>query len=419
MGDGYVSRSAAVRWGAGATPTRPLPDVIAGVLTQATGRLIRPDTLWPGVRQGSQYVASVEGFEGDWSASDAVALLAKLGNEHSAHRRLFAVGGPTLLELAGAWQQSSAGSRSARRSGERVTASVVDFLEEEVARLRRLDDGQSGVFVLKAAQHGITMTTELLDQHTYGGNIGNRLLAVAGELSQLAGWISFDLGSHAEAQRYYLLGLRAAHAAGDRRLGALVLSCLAFQQTWRQRPAEAVSLLDIAKRGAKPHATPRLLSLLAMRRARAYAALGLGADAARAMAEAEDQLRAGPHERDPAWLYWLDPSVLLSEQGRCLVQLKDGRRAAHHLKRGLALLDAPRSRDRTMYGLCLAVAHVPHDLEEACHQASLVLPSLGEVGSQRCRELTQALCDRMLSHSHVPFVHDFLGQAAVHLDGKV
>src|SRR5207302_1806645 len=81
-----------------------------------------------------------------------------------------------------------------------------------------------------------------LDDGQYTAQVGAQLCAAAAELGQLAGWVSFDAGLHGAAQRYYVAALHAAHAAGDRPLGANVLSGMSFQATIVGDPRDGVGL---------------------------------------------------------------------------------------------------------------------------------------------------------------------------------
>jgi hypothetical protein len=59
------------------------------------------------------------------------------------------------------------------------------------------------------------------------------------ELGQLTGWVAYDAGLHALAQRYWIAALRAAHTADDPALGAYIVSWMAQQATEQGRGPEA------------------------------------------------------------------------------------------------------------------------------------------------------------------------------------
>src|SRR5262245_51345748 len=89
----------------------------------------------------------------------------------------------------------------------------------------------------------------------YTEPVGRRLLGVVGELCQLGGLVTSDAGRPAEAVRYYLAGVRAAHAAGDELVAASNLSSLAYQLSYTGDAREAVAVAASAVKGARGVAT--------------------------------------------------------------------------------------------------------------------------------------------------------------------
>lgn len=90
---------------------------------------------------------------------------------------------------------------------------------------------------------------DVLDQSSYTAAMGQRLYFLAAELGRMAGWASFDAGLHAEAQRYWLAALHAAHAAGDRLLGSNILKSMSLQCYDFDQPHEALALASSAYQG--------------------------------------------------------------------------------------------------------------------------------------------------------------------------
>ncbi|WP_216917635.1 hypothetical protein [Nocardia noduli] len=401
----------------GTVPRDPLPAVIAGILTEARGQTVTADQLWPGTgTHGAVWLAaSTDVAAGTWPVADTIELL----NECTAGvdaRTYFAVSGNELISVAASWASMSQPLISQRRHASRpvhVTPEFVEHLEQNLAQLRRLDDGCGGELVLRTITHQLSLAIDLLNEAQYRSAMGQRLLSVAGQMAQLAGWLAFDLGRHGFAQRMYLLGLRAAAGAGDRQLGGLILSCIAFQQTWRERPHDAVAIMTSVNRGLRHTATPRVAALIAMREARAFATAGMNRETSHALDRAWAALDQGPREDDPSWTYWMDETVLISEAGRCHLHLGDTVTAEAQLSRGLAQLGANASRDRVLYGLSLALTHARgnagrHDIELACHEATQVLPMLPMVGSARCRNLIAAIGAELRPHRGLTSVRDLL-----------
>jgi len=401
-------------------PRDPLPAVIAGILTEARGQTVTADQLWPGTgSSGAVWLAASTGVvAGTWPVSETIALLNE-GTTSADPRTYFAVSGPELISVAASWSSTRQPVISQRRVSSppiHVTPEFVEHLEQNLAQLRRLDDGCGGELVLRTITHQLRLAVDLLNEAGYRGAMGQRLLSVAGQMAQLAGWLAFDLGGHGLAQRMYLLGLRAAAGAGDRQLGGLILSCIAFQQTWRERPHDAVAIMTSVNRGLRHAATPRVTALIAMREARAFATAGMNRETSDALERASTALDHGPREDDPSWTYWMDETVLTSEAGRCHLHLGDTVAAETQLSRGLAQLGDNASRDRVLYGLSLALTHARanagrHDIELACHEAAQVLPMLPMVSSARCRSLITAIGAELRPHRGLASVRDLLDSA--------
>ncbi|MGW0771388.1 hypothetical protein [Streptomyces sp. NPDC002676] len=65
----------------------------------------------------------------------------------------------------------------------------------------------------------LELTTSLPDDARCTSAVGTRLHTAVAEGARLCGWLSFDSGHHAAAQRCFLTVLRAAAAANDHATG--------------------------------------------------------------------------------------------------------------------------------------------------------------------------------------------------------
>jgi hypothetical protein len=166
------------------------------------------------------------------------------------------------------------GPLAAALQGDRVTSQLADRLPPMVAELRRMDDAHSPLVVLSLAERDFAWVPGLLDQSSYDEVTGRRLHVAMAELGQVAGYAAYDLGDHGRAQRFYMAGLRAAHTAGDRVLGAHILKCLAEQSADLGHPQDALMLIDSALAGSRGATSPGQTALLHSWRARAQASLG-------------------------------------------------------------------------------------------------------------------------------------------------
>lgn len=103
----------------------------------------------------------------------------------------------------------------AKHGGGRVRASLVAFLDSEVTDLLR---------------------------GSYNDEVGRALMAATAEATYLTGWMAFDTGRHAMAQRYYTQALRFAQAAGDKPLGSEIISYMSYLAQDAGSYADAVRL---------------------------------------------------------------------------------------------------------------------------------------------------------------------------------
>ncbi|MGW4519159.1 hypothetical protein ACWEO4_46555 [Streptomyces sp. NPDC004393] len=274
--------------------------------------------------------------------------------------------------------------------------------------------------------------------HQYGG--GLRRKAVVGQLNEVAGHlesrqapeverglfrvmaflggtaatIAWDSGLQRPAQSYYLLALRAAHAAGDAAFGANVLAGMARQMLYRDRPQDALELVHLAQKGAR-RAGPRLQSMLHTREAWAYAAMERAAAFQRATAEAVDALANAGSQADPYWITYFDEAELAGVTGGRLLDMarkepkQHAARAADSIRQALAHRgpdEAGRSHALDTIGLAEchflmgdiagAVDHTRRAVEAAAFtQSSRVRTQLGQlypytVGKGASRPMAEA-----------------------------
>lgn len=232
------------------------------------------------------------------------------------------------------------------------------------------------------------------------------------ELGQLAGWAAYDAGQPSLAQRYYVAGLRAAHSADDRPLGAHILGSMAEQATREGHPREAVTLVDTAVAGVRGRATPRLLTSLYLRQPYAYAALGDASGCTAAISKARTHVERIEQDADPPYLYWVDPAVITAEAGRALLQLGKADQAAVMLEEGIGLFDESFVRDRMSYTIRHAQALTQpgpqQDLDAAVERGRAALDLSASLDSSDSVDRFRDLVDQMRPHTTVPAVRDFV-----------
>lgn len=311
------------------------------------------------------------------------------------------------LRMAHEWLVLEPPQVSERRSGRRISGNLLSTLEERVKELRLLDDRLAGGDTHELVGRELSATLMLLEDSSYTETVGCRLLSVAGELAQLAGWVSSDAGLYDTAARYYILGARAASSAGNRAVAANNLSSLAYQLANVSRPRDAILLARSAVSGAQREA-PLVQALLLERVAWAHATAGESRQAEYALGQVEEALdRATVSGDNPSWLYWLDKREADVMAGRCFTELRRPLKAVPILESTTASYPAEAPRELALYLSWLAVAYADaREIEESCRTAQCVLALSQDVHSARIHERLSVMFDRLGEYSNVQVVRE-------------
>lgn len=257
-------------------------------------------------------------------------------------------------------------------------------------------------------QAHLAMLTELLSARGSLPPMAHReLCSLAGETSGLIGWMFWDLGQHAQAERQFTAGLKAAVASGDKPLGAYLIGCIASQPMHMEDPDRRLRVLSGQTMGvAITDATPHTLAWLTSLEAGAYALLGrmgdfeTASDRVRtALAHVDDVERRRPRERFFTPLY-----------------------AAESEATGLLLLDSPARAQAVLepvmddaYGrwpswLALDMAKVGLQLNEPEIAAEWAMRALRDAQAAALEPVLANLRPmrrELLPQAHLPAVQEF------------
>jgi Flp pilus assembly protein TadD len=355
-----VSAKGPYHWLNGARPHDPVPGLVATLFTHHTGTPVTAADLgWDRGGNAATFALADDGLAGMWAPGNALpALQHVVRSEAMPSRRTFLViSGMALTAAAHQWMVDIERLTFAA-AGRRIDTAIVDDLDRIVAAKRRVDDALGGGVLYRSVREELAFVIELLTNASYSESIGKRLYAVAAELARLAGWACFDNAADAQAQRYFLVALRAAQLSGDRALGAHILGFMGVQSTLSGDPADAVTLLRSSHEAAASVMTATEKAALFGRLARAH---GKGANP-KATDECAEQaftlLTESKPAEDPDWIYWCDDADLSGMIGEGYVALGDSDTAAKYLQRAVDGLSASRPRDRVIWITSLASAHL-------------------------------------------------------------
>jgi transcriptional regulator with XRE-family HTH domain len=386
---------------------------------------IPADLLWfdlPG-RRRAQAVGVNELFEPGHDAADASRLALTNDDWTNAHSRDLAellregvelsITTDAVSRLVHEWLVVEPPQLVEVSGGRHIGDGLVTKVERRVAQLRRMDDFVAGGDLHELVERELRTTMNLLREAAYDDHMGRRLLVATGELCQLAGWVMGDAGNYPEAEHYYSVGVKAAHAAGDAPLAANLISTLAYQVSNVGNPREAVLLAQTADAGAKRQATATVRALFKERVAWANAKAGDRRQTERALAAVETDYEHRTPPDDPEWVYWLNEAEIDVMAGRCYVELGVPDRAVPLLSGALSHYDERMTRELALYTSWLAEAQVMlGNVEEAVASATKVLELTAQITSARSDDRVRLLRQRLRPYQAEPAVADF--EAQVH-----
>ncbi|WP_421107536.1 tetratricopeptide repeat protein [Streptomyces sp. NEAU-S77] len=309
--------------------------------------------------------------------------------------------------MAGGAAAAADGVRPSRRAGQAEAAAV----EEAVRRIRLLDDrhGADSLYVHTARPLSAAYT--LLDAGGYGRSVVERLYAGAGELAISVGWLAHDSGRLTDARSHYAEALATARVTGDPALEAHAFCNTAFLARDAGRPREAVRAAQAAQRAARRLASPRLLSLIALREAGGRAWLADRSGCERALLRAQALFGRGPCDDDPEWMTFFGEAELEGLEAQCWSALGDWGRAAEHARRAVSLQKPHFTRNIALFTTELANDLVADgEPEAAAAAADRALGLLNQVTSSRIRRMLEDTARLLRPHGRNASVADFLAR---------
>ncbi|MFI8965498.1 tetratricopeptide repeat protein [Streptomyces sp. NPDC053493] len=319
-----------------------------------------------------------------------LAITTRNDEESDVLRRAFMTGGTVTVAAASLGLGGTAGATiPAPRGVHRVGETEVRAVEDAVRQIRLLDDrhGADGLY-LRATQPLRTAFALLDAGVTARRSTADRLHNGAGELAISVGWLAHDSGRVDDARSHYAEALAMARVAGDAALEAHAFCNTSFLARDTGRYREAVRAAQAGLRAAQPLASARLLTLLALREAGAWAGLGDRSACAQALGRAHGYFQRGPGEGDPEWMSFFGEPEMEALEAQCWSLLGDWSRAARHAERATVLQDPHFARNLALYRAQLAgdLAHAGRP-EEAAAEVRRVEDSLQGVESARIRTL--------------------------------
>ncbi|MFF4404609.1 hypothetical protein ACFY2W_13610 [Streptomyces sp. NPDC001262] len=433
------------RWLDGEQPREPIPKILSELFSERFGCVVGIEDI--GLRSAHQS-PSVGGVDMPWAGRQTVELLSEFSRSDLMLARRGFLGtslalsaGPALIEPMQRWlvpgpssrEERSEGSAAQERSrrGTRLSKPELELLESTTKMFRQWDAQCGGGLRRKAVVGQLHEVTDLL-QEPQAEATARRLFKVAAELAELAGWMSYDVGLHPTAQKYFVLALHAAKEAGDRPLGSYVLSNMSRQMIHLGRPDDALELIHLGQYGSRETATPRTQAMLYAMEARAYASMGQPAKCKRAVTMAEDCFAdCLPADGDPDWIRFFSEAELNAENAHSFRDLAyvAGRSPTYaslarpKMERAVELFsqDPEHQRSYALNLIGMATVHLmEREPEESTLLAGQALRIAKQVRSERVNNRLRKTVDSAVrDFGEVSEVRELTDQLALHLPDSV
>lgn len=383
-------KSSVSHWLRGRVPHPPTPELVAAALTARLGYEVTVEDI--GLRRDGRDAERGDGFAVADSPPGTAQAVATLTG-HDMRRRDLLIGSgfaaaafaqPALYAMT-----SPPAPLQASNSGSRVGHRDVAAIRATTAHFRRLDQIHGGA-------HLRTQTVRVLNDEatsartaSYSEAVGVALFGALAELTCLAGYMTFDAGRHALAQRYYVQALNLARHAGGRTLAAVALGCMSFQATYLGRAREGVALASAARQHVEHAANPHAVAMFDALQARAHALLGDQRAVHKSLRDAARNL-AAPESGEPTmWLTYFTKAELAAHTAYCLRDLGNAHDVEPEVRCALAGYDPSYLRSRGFMHTVLATARIGSpqpDLEGACAEADAALDLVKSLRSTRGTE---------------------------------
>ncbi len=226
------------------------------------------------------------------------------------------------------------GSKSGQANAD---AAIVDYTSDVVAGLRRLGGTVGPRITLQPAMSLRSAMAALA--RSVPEVVTPQALTAYGDLTQLIGWLLFNLGDHRAAAYYYDDARAAAYRAGNNDLASYTLAAASQLAAARRRPGHAIDHAQAAVVAAKASRNPYPMAYAADVAARAYAEAGqLGRCQAALDREQEALVKIADETPRSPWWYFYDRSFYWGTEAECALKFNLAVDASDAARRSLCLV---------------------------------------------------------------------------------
>ncbi len=248
----------------------------------------------------------------------------------------------------------------------RTDLAIVSYTAEVVAGLRRLG-GAVGPRITLSPAMALRSAMAALARNA-PDIVTSQALTAYGDLTQLIGWLMFNLGDHKAARYYYDDARSAAYRAGNDDLAAYSLAASSHLAITQGRFRQAVDHAQAAQQAARACRSPYAIAYASDIIARAYARTGQVARCQAALDKERAALGAIDDQTPRApWWYFYDRSFYWGTECECALKLDMPVDASDAASRALGQLGPLNLHNSALTLAFRAEALIKQDeIESAC-----------------------------------------------------
>lgn len=276
-------------------------------------------------------------------------------------------------------------------SGRKVGQTDVDMLWMSCHSFQEMDRRMGGGYARGSLVHFLNNVVTPLLRGDYSEQVGRQLLAVAGRLTDIAGYSAYDAHEQGLAQRYYIQSLRLARSADNDALGAHIFGDMTRQSYYIGELDEAVALARAGQQAAQRARSWFGVARCASLEARALAMQGDKSGSEAAMNRAEAAMGKANPDDEPVWIKYFSTDQLEAEFAHAAEALGRPKDVLRFAEPAMAA-GRPLERRNVLVGATAARAHATNgDIDKAAELGVQVLDMIATMSSERALDAAKQL----------------------------
>ncbi|MGH3630775.1 MAG: helix-turn-helix domain-containing protein [Sciscionella sp.] len=275
---------------------------------------------------------------------DQASVLERYSAGHTAVVSLATSPGATLSVATPIW------------TAEYIDSNYLAAAQSYIKQIIALDNRFGGAELAKLAERFFRTVHSRLGEGTYSPSIKTDLLAVAGEIAEVAGWLSYDADRQDAVRRMNQESLYFTRLAGDKKMELLTLQNASMHAGFLNRSREALYIAESVLDGDY-QLSARVRALFLTRKARALAQSG-DESSLRMFGEIQSLYLEGVQSTDPDWAWWIDERELAWHEAMCKQDLGDSKSAVVQFERSVEATPSTEIRSQYLHRAYLLAAQV-------------------------------------------------------------